>query len=123
MSYIYLASPYSHPNPMVQEFRYLAAMDCTRQLLQNHRWVYSPIVHCHVLAHNHGMPTDAEFWRDYNEAMISTATELVILGLPDWEKSTGVRFERTHAIALGIPTSLIIPEVTPYVEVLRKLAA
>ncbi|MCP5014648.1 MAG: DUF1937 family protein, partial [Ketobacter sp.] len=47
---IYLAQPYTDPNPDVREHRFNLGERYTAELLQNGQWVYSPIVHCHELA-------------------------------------------------------------------------
>lgn len=98
--YLYLASPYSHEDPEVVEFRYKTTEYCTAVLLRQGVAVYSPIVHCHHLARAHGMPTDAEFWQKYNQRMLSPARKLIVLQLDGWSESIGIQGEvdyaRTH---------------------------
>ena len=103
MSYIYLASPYSSPEPFVQEERYLKACRATHYLLAQKIWVFSPIVHCHELAKMVDLPKDATFWKDYNFAMLAGASKLIILRIEGWEASAGVRAERAEADRLEIP--------------------
>jgi hypothetical protein len=106
MSFIYLASPYSHPNPQVMHARYLAvAAECAK-LLKAQDWTYSPIVHCHELARMHGLPTDFEYWKRYNRAMLSSASAFYILTIPGWEQSRGVTAERAMAECAGLKTTL-----------------
>jgi hypothetical protein len=117
MSYIYLASPYSHPAPKVRHLRYLEAMRAVAGHLSRREWVYSPIVHCHTLAQFYKLPTDAEFWHDYNVAMLDRAYELRILTLEGWQDSAGVAGEIAYAADHFIPityTSGATPQgVTP----------
>lgn len=87
---IYLASPYSHPDPRIMHARYLAAEAACVDLLRRREWVYSPIVHCHQMALNHELPTDAGYWRDYNQAMLDKSDQLVVLCLDGWRASVGV---------------------------------
>lgn len=101
MSYDYLASPYSHDNPLMMEARYFAVRAYTASLLAQRIWVYSPIVHCHELATRHNLPKDAAFWREYNEAMLETADQLIVLQLAGWEESKGVSHERVFAEKKG----------------------
>jgi hypothetical protein len=55
---IYLASPYSHPDELVQEARYKAARNYVHwSLLYLEDTVYSPIVHYHTLAELSGSTT------------------------------------------------------------------
>jgi hypothetical protein len=46
---IYLASPYSHPNPAVREQRFQAACQAAAALLRSGQAVFAPIVHSHPL--------------------------------------------------------------------------
>jgi hypothetical protein len=106
MSYIYLASPYTHPQKEVMHARYLAvAAECAK-LLKEQDWTYSPIVHCHELARLHSLPTDFEYWKRYNWAMLSSASTLYILAIPGWELSRGVSAERTMAERAGLKVHL-----------------
>jgi hypothetical protein len=59
---VYLASPYSHPDPAVREQRFHAACRATAALLRAGCVVFSPIVHSHALV-AHGVPTDWAFWQ------------------------------------------------------------
>ena len=110
MSYVYLASPYSHPSPFVREWRYLAAMRHVLSFLQRGEWIYSPIVHCHELAKIVVMPKDAHFWRDYNFAMLRQASKIVALMLPGYIESVGVKEELSEATRLHLVTEFQAPE-------------
>ena len=79
---LYLASPYSDPDPLIMKTRFLLAEQVTARLLQREIWVYSPIVHCHELALKYELPTDFTFWRAYNFAMLRHADELFVLKIP-----------------------------------------
>ena len=103
MGYIYLASPYSHPDPEVREARYIAVRDATTWHLQRRLWVYSPIVHCHDLAKAGGLPTDFDFWQDYNRTMIFHADSLYVLVIAGWQQSKGVTKEILYAKELKLP--------------------
>lgn len=101
MSFIYIASPYTHKDPWIREERYLRASRVLTQYLRDKRWAYSPIVHCHELAKVDALPHDAEFWREYDFAMLATAAELHVLRIEGWEDSLGVRAEIDEATRLG----------------------
>lgn len=105
--YLYLASPYSDPDPMVRERRYLAAAEALQTLLQNRLWTYSPIVHCHEVAKIWDLPRDAKFWQDYNHAMLEGSRGLFVLRLPGWDKSLGVKDEIKHAREFGLTTTYL----------------
>lgn len=104
---IYLASPYTHREAYVRYQRYVAARTALAAMLRSREWAYSPIVHCHDLARVHDMPTDAEFWKDYNFYMLGRSTELRVLQLTGWDISVGVGMELSEAKRLGIPIILI----------------
>lgn len=103
MSFVYLASPYSHPHTWVQELRYSAARDALAYLLQRHIWTYSPIVHCHHLAAHHNLPRGFQFWVPYNHAMLRASNALYVLDIPGTTESKGVADEIKLADKLGTP--------------------
>lgn len=100
---IYLASPYSHPDPEIREARYLKTVAETARLASLRHVVYSPIVHWHVVAKYHTLPYEASFWEHQNRSMLKLATTLYILTLDGWEESTGVTQELIWAKQLSIP--------------------
>jgi hypothetical protein len=102
VSYVYLASPYSHPDPLVRESRYAAAKHAVKFLLGRKIWVYSPIVHCHVLAGEEKLPFDFSAWEAYNYAMLEHASKLFILRIDGTDQSKGVAAEIVEAARLGI---------------------
>lgn len=102
MTYLYLASPYSSPDPSIRDRRASEALAATAWLLQMKRWVYSPIVHCHELAFVHELPTDAEYWQEYNHALLERSKGLLVLLAEGWESSVGVGEEIRYAKELGL---------------------
>jgi len=101
--FAYLASPYTHSNPRIVETRYLQALHATHLLLAQRTPIYSPIVHCHHLAHTNNLPTDADFWLWYNKNMLACARKLLVLKLPGWRESKGVEYEMEFAKELSLP--------------------
>jgi hypothetical protein len=87
---IYLASPYTHPDPFVREARYLAACQMVAEYLKKARWVYSPIVHCHELAKMIELPREFSFWKQYNQHMLSRSEALHVLMIDGWAESDGI---------------------------------
>lgn len=90
---IYLASPYSHPDPLVMKTRFLLAEQVTAGLLATCQWTYSPIVHCHELASKYKLPTDFNYWKAYNLHMLRRAESFAVLTIPGWQESKGVTGE------------------------------
>lgn len=118
MSYHYLASPYTHPDPEVMHrLYYMSALTATNWLLVKHIWTYSPIVHCHEMANRFDLPRHAEYWQAYNRAMLLPAIGLFILDIPGWETSRGVTYEREVAKAESIPITLLRPSGHTYTQI------
>jgi hypothetical protein len=103
MSYIYLGSPYSSEDQAKQHHRYRCACRATVYLLNQGIHVYSPIVHCHEIAKDFGLPKDFDFWKEYNFAMLENANLLMILKLDGWKDSKGLDGEIGFATRKSIP--------------------
>jgi len=106
-SLVYLASPYTHIQPEVMEARYQAALEKTAQLTRQGAAVFSPIVHSHPMGLAFNLPQDWSFWERVDRAFIAQCSELLVLCLPGWEQSTGVRAEIAIAHQLGIPVRML----------------
>ena len=100
---IYLASPYTSPNPQVMEQRFEQACAAAAQLMRAGEVVYSPIVHCHPIAVRHELPRHFEYWQQFDQEMINHSNKLVVLKIDGWETSKGVTAEIEYAIYRGIP--------------------
>ena len=104
---IYVASPYSDPDPDVQLKRYFDTMHVVAQLMYQKLPVFSPIVHCHELALRYELPGDAAYWQDYNTAFLRKSIAMYVVCLPGWEVSKGIAQEATLAGQLNIPIHLV----------------
>jgi hypothetical protein len=102
---IYLASPYSHPDPAVQEERYREALRGVHYYAKQGLVVYSPIVHWHNVAKEFDLPGDAGFWAAQNQAMLEKANQLIVLNSEGWKESKGLEQELIWAEMLGLPVS------------------
>lgn len=105
---IYIASPYSDPDPAVMEQRFDAVARYAGQLMNEGLVVYSPIVHCHPIAVRVGLPRTWDFWKKFDTEMIRRATELQVLMVPGWRESKGIAAEVEIAKSLGIPVSFVL---------------
>lgn len=99
---IYLASPYSHPDPAVREDRFRAACRTVVAMMQANEVVYSPIVHGHPLV-RYGLPSDWSFWQPSSRAFLMRCDAVAVVRLDGWQESVGVREEIRLAEALGKP--------------------
>ena len=102
MSYIYLASPYTHPDAAVRHARYDAVTACAAILMRAGCTVYSPITHSHRMAEAHNLPTDWGWWEPHCLTMLNGARNLTILCLDGWSESVGIQAELAHAKNLQI---------------------
>ncbi len=107
ISYIYLASPYSHDDPSVRQGRYDLAMVAVAALMRKQGVVFSPIVHDHNLALRCMLPTNFPFWQKHSQVFIYQSAEVHILCIDGVAKSEGVATERTYAESEGIPIRYI----------------
>ncbi len=107
---IYLSSPYSHPDPEVREQRFRAACEAVAYMMrEGKQQVFSAIAHTHPLV-AFGLPGGFEFWGKFDRWFIERCVKLVVLVLPGWEESKGVRAEMKIAVECGIPISYINPQ-------------
>ena len=106
---IYLASPYSDPDPSVRRWRFEAACKATAQMLRAGLIVFSPVVHSHPLT-QYGLPTDWKFWHRYDLVYLEACSAMAVLTLDGWRESEGVSNEIKAANDLGIAFWTIKPE-------------
>lgn len=98
---IYLAQPYSHPDPVWRERRYAAGAAVCAHLFRQGKHVYAPIVHWHEVAKLHELPSDAAAWEAENLHFLEKATAMYILCIPGWKESKGLWTEVNYAAAAG----------------------
>jgi hypothetical protein len=100
---IYLATPFSDPDPAVRLLRYQQALDFVAHSYRKGHNLYSPIVYGFPIAKILGNG-DWSFWERFDLDTLSRCDELWVLRLPGWDKSRGVRAEIEYANAHKIPT-------------------
>lgn len=106
---IYLAVPYSHPDPAVRLARFETVNKHAATMMQNGLHIFSPISHTHPIALAGSLPLGWEFWRAYDRAILQVCSKLVVLCLDGWHESKGVKGEIEIADELGIPVEFIDP--------------
>jgi len=110
---IYLASPYTHPDPLEMQYRYEKACKATAHFLSLGFTVYSPIVHCHPITLEYSLPKDFAFWQNLCLNMLAKADGLWVIQLDGWQKSEGVTAEIVYAVNRGLPVVYIdLDEIT-----------
>jgi hypothetical protein len=112
-SLVYLASPYSDPDPVIRELRFKAANTCASILMREGVHVFSPISHTHPIAVEGGLPLGWDFWEQYDRAILSCCKAVLVCCLNGWERSTGVRAEVCIAAELGLPVGYLWEPLDP----------
>lgn len=55
------------------------------------------------------LPIDTETWKKFSENMLNGCSELHVLTLPGWDKSSGVKIEINRALQMGLKIVYINP--------------
>lgn len=115
MKFIYLASPYSHPEALVRHERYLAACKKTAQYAERGMAVFAPIVHSHPIAEYMAPEKcmDFDLWMKMDLPLLKDASELHVLCIEGWRTSRGVNREMEFAQSLAIPIKMVFLDVEP----------
>ena len=93
MSYWYLASPYSHEDKRVVEYR-VGETERALVWLNLQGWtVYSPIVHWHRVAVKYRLSTDSNYWWRTNRVMLISCLGIIRLEIDGWQESKGMKQE------------------------------
>jgi len=100
---IYLASPYSSDTPETRKLRFKMVSKVAGQLVSAGNIVYSPVTHSAPMAHEFRMPVSYEQWRELDEFYLSRCDIVMILQLPGWEISEGIKHEVKFATDIGKP--------------------
>jgi len=106
---IYVASPYSHPDPDVQELRWRAVCAYVAMLMREGYHAFSPVCHSHPIAKAGGLPGDWQFWQDQDLAFLGVCDKVHVLKLDGWRESRGVAAEVEAAEAMGLPVYHVQP--------------
>lgn len=99
---VYVASPYTHPDPAEIERRYLQVTKITADLVVGGMTAISPITYGHTLAAMNQMPGDWDFWMEFCINLLSKCDKLLVVKMQGWEESRGVQAEIAYAKEHGI---------------------
>jgi len=94
---IYLASPYTDPDPKVMQMRYEMVCEACAGLANKKRVVFSPVAHWHPIAIKYDLPRDYKFWEIQNYGVISCCFRFYVLTLNGWDTSIGIKYEVEYA--------------------------
>lgn len=104
----YLGAPYTDPDPKIRAFRTKAVTQFCYDQLNEGRLVYSPLTH-NVPIDRLGILGDYLSWIDFDHGMLARLDGLIVLKLPGWERSKGLKAEMDMAEKLGLPIEEVIP--------------
>ncbi len=110
---IYLASPYTHEDPVVVRQRFDAVCRAAAVIMGQGVRIFSPIAHTHPIAESGALPLGWDYWEQYDREMIGFCDEFWVLMLDGWDNSRGVRAEARIAHEFGKPAYFVDPE-NPY---------
>jgi hypothetical protein len=101
---IYLASPYSHPEASVREYRFRRICAIAGKLMEEGNVIFCPIAMGHPIACAHPtLPTDWEYWKLFGTEFLHASEKLIVAKMNGWESSAGVTGEIAIANEIGIP--------------------
>ena len=109
MTVVYLASPYSHPDPTVRDERFQAACRAAAKLMLGGQCVFAPIPHSVPIEEQFPEMQGFDFWMSMDLPILARCTKIVVLTLDGWEKSRGVKRELEYAHEHGIPIEFMEP--------------
>ena len=104
---VYLAVPYSDPDPEVRRMRFELANEMAARLLEEGFNVLSPISHSHPISLYIGNSNDGDFWCENSLAFLECCDEMRVYCLPGWRESRGIAREIEFAKSHGIPVTYL----------------
>ena len=107
--FVYLATPYSDPDPAVMTMRFKVAAAVSAEMMRAGVTVFCPIVHGHPMAEAGSLPRDWRFWEEYDRKCLSVSARLAVLRQEGWDRSEGVAREMRIAEETGMPIEYIDP--------------
>ena len=106
---VYLATPYTHPDPATRRLRAEAAGKIACGLINKGHHVISPIAFFHFVAECGSLPTVFEYWLELNRKILSICGELWIVKMEGWVNSLGIAAEIRIAKEMNIPIRYVDP--------------
>jgi hypothetical protein len=86
---IYLAAPYTHPDPKVVEERMATFCQVDASLCRQGLITVSPLSK-HWMKDHVDIPLTWDFWKNYSEKLLEKCDALYVIMMPGWKESEGV---------------------------------
>jgi hypothetical protein len=96
---IYLACPYTHPDPAVRKARFEIATAIAAELIRAGHIVYSPITMTHpidMMLAGASNTLGSDYWVAFDEAFMEMCSEMVVIRLDGWRRSNGIQREISY---------------------------
>jgi len=104
---VYLAVPYSHPDPTVRQRRFELVNKVAAKLITQGLYIFSPISHTHPIALAGALAPGWEYWQNFDRAYLAHCHKIIVLTLPGWQESKGVTGELAIAREMGLEVEYV----------------
>ena len=119
---IYVASPYSSKDDAQRVKNFELVTQYVAFMVSEGYTAISPITYGHLLLDYQDMPGDYEFWQNFCISLLGKCDAMVIIKLPGWQESVGIKDEARYADENGIPIYHLEPiPVVPVTTNMNKL--
>ena len=105
----YLATPYTHDDPLIEDYRAMVSDKIAADLTADGRVIFAPISAWHHISRKHKLPGLFEYWLKLDEEFLKICKTMIIITLPGWRESRGVNAEINIAETYYIPIIRIDP--------------
>lgn len=95
---IYMAGPYTHLSYHIREKRFKDLCWTAAQLIKSGLMIYSPISHSHPILEIGQLPVSFDYWKEFDEHMISLSSRVIVITLDGWKESRGVTSEISFSV-------------------------
>lgn len=109
---VYLAVPYTHKDTAIMQKRFELVTEFAANLMNQGYIVYSPITSSHPVDYylrKEGINLSSDQWVDFDESFLAVCTSCILLMLPGWEKSSGVKRELDYFKGVGKTILHVLP--------------
>jgi hypothetical protein len=116
MGLVYVAAPYTSrgASRVSPEDRISIINRCIGELIRKDVMAVSPLLMHSVLRATPDLPSNWEWWQAYSITLLRQCKAMVVLTLPDWDQSVGVRAEIEYAKFQNIPVLYVKPDELLY---------
>jgi Domain of unknown function (DUF1937) len=109
---IYLACPYTDADASIRQLRFDVATGVAADLIRTGHIVYSPITMTHpidIVLAGESNTLGSDYWVAFDEAFMEMCSEMVVIRLAGWQRSSGIRREIAYFTEHKKPIRYIDP--------------